>query len=110
MWEPALVAAVPQLDELSAEWAWAGAAGAGVRVAIIDSGVDAAHPAVGKGVDGYVAISETAAGLEFDTNPHADLYGHGTACAGIIRSLAPACGIYSLRVLDARLSGSSRVL
>jgi subtilisin family serine protease len=110
MWEATSVPAIPQLDELTPEWAWAGARGAGVRVAIIDSGVDAGHPAVEGEVEGYVAISETAAGLEFDTSPHADLYGHGTACAGIIRSLAPACEIYSVRVLDARLGGSSRVL
>ena len=35
-------------------WAWDGATGAGVKVAIIDSGIDAAHPLVGA-VDGYVA-------------------------------------------------------
>jgi subtilisin family serine protease len=65
MWNATLVPAVPVLDELGPEWAWAGATGAGVRIAIIDSGVDAAHPAVGGPLDGYVAISETASGIEF---------------------------------------------
>ena len=37
--------------------------------------------------------------------PHADLFGHGTACAAIIRSLAPECEIHSVRVLGERLTG-----
>ena len=28
------------------EWAWGGSAGAGVKVAVVDSGIDADHPAV----------------------------------------------------------------
>jgi subtilisin family serine protease len=71
---------------------------------VIDSGVDADHPAVG-GVNGYVAISEGPEGLVYDTEPHGDVYGHGNACAGIIRALAPECEIYSVRVLGPRLSG-----
>lgn len=68
---------VPPLDEISREWAWGGSTGAGVKVAVIDSGIDAEHPAVGGRIGGYVAEA------------HEDSYGHGTACAGIIRSLAP---------------------
>ena len=45
------------------------------------------------------------AGPPLVEGPHADLYGHGTACAGIIRRAAPECEIYSVRVLGARLSG-----
>jgi subtilisin len=41
---------------------------------------------------------------------HADLFGHGTACAGIIRRVAPACELYSVRVLSGRLSGKGQVL
>ncbi len=37
------------------EWAWGGATGRGVRVAVIDSGVDADHPRVG-GIAGSVAF------------------------------------------------------
>ena len=37
------------------DWAWGGSTGAGVSVAIIDSGIDAAHPAVGR-VSGAVAV------------------------------------------------------
>ena len=56
-------------------------------------------------VSGYVAIIEGPAGVDFDDEPHADAFGHGTACAGIIRSLAPDCELYSVQVLGPRLSG-----
>lgn len=48
-------------------------------------------------------------GVRFLEGPHADLYGHGTACAAIIRHLAPACAIYSVRVLGSSLKGRSSV-
>jgi subtilisin family serine protease len=41
--------------------------------------------------------------------PHEDLFGHGTACAGVIRSLAPDCEIHSVRVLGTRLTGKGLV-
>ena len=41
--------------------------------------------------------------------PHGDLYGHGTACAGIIRRAAPRCSLHSVRVLGSRLSGKGQV-
>ena len=39
-----------------------------------------------------------------------DLCGHSTACAGVIRGLAPDCEIYSARVLGAGYTGSGPVL
>lgn len=98
------VRAIHPLDDISPEWAWHGSSGAGVKVAVIDSGIDANHPAIGK-VNGYVAITEGPNGPEFDTSPHEDLFGHGTAGAAIIRALAPECELYSVRVLDNKLSG-----
>jgi subtilisin family serine protease len=38
------------------EWAWGGATGAGIDVAVIDSGVDPTHPDV-RSVERYVALS-----------------------------------------------------
>jgi len=91
--------------------AYGDGSGRGVRVAVIDSGVDADHPAVGTVAGGAV--------LEFDRDardsvrivegPHRDLYGHGTACAAIIRELAPSAELYSVRVLGARLTGRAHV-
>src|SRR5438105_2495435 len=87
------------IDNLTQDWAWGGSTGKGVKVAVIDSGIDAGHPAVGGPVNGYVLISEGPEGMIYDSEPHQDVCGHGTACAGIIRSLAPECELYSVRVL-----------
>jgi subtilisin family serine protease len=105
---PSLTRVAP-IDDISPEWAWAGSSGAGVRVAVIDSGIDADHPAIGGRVEGYVAITETDGELSYDESPHADSCGHGTACAGIIRSLAPECELYSVKVLGAAMTGRGSV-
>ncbi|WP_299053792.1 S8 family serine peptidase [uncultured Nocardioides sp.] len=97
------------------EWAFDGATGAGVRVAVVDSGVDAAHPAVGE-VARSVAVRrvpdppEGDDGIRFDEGPHDDLVGHGTACAGIIRLFAPEAELWSVRVLGANLKGQGGLL
>jgi subtilisin family serine protease len=103
---------VAGLEDLSPEWAWGGATGKGVRVAIVDSGVEADHPAL----EGCVAVEDgVALGLGEDgeiveePGPHEDLFGHGTACAGIIHSIAPEASITSVRVLGAGLSGKAAV-
>lgn len=87
------------------EWAWGSATGKGVKVAVIDSGVSADHPRVGR-LAGSVAIEadDSQAGFRIVEGPHEDLYGHGTACAGIIRMLAPEAEIYSVRVLGRNLT------
>jgi subtilisin family serine protease len=103
---------VDGFGSLTREWAWEGGTGKGVKVAVIDSGIDANHPAIEGGVQGYVAISEKPGNpdeLVYDTAPHDDVYGHGTACAGIIRSMAPECELYSVRVLGATLGGRGQV-
>jgi subtilisin family serine protease len=92
------------LEAITPEWAWGGATGRGVKVAVIDSGVDASHPAVGH-VEGWAAIDESPDGVAIDEAPHEDLFGHGTACAGVIRSIAPDCELYSVRVLGRALLG-----
>jgi subtilisin family serine protease len=92
---------------ITPEWAWGGSTGPGVRVAVVDSGVDADHPAIG-GLSGGVVVepdAESPDGVTVREEAHGDLYGHGTACAGIIRALAPDCEIYSIRVLGANLRG-----
>jgi subtilisin len=98
---------VAPLAGITAEWAWGGSTGRGVKVAIIDSGIDASHPGVGGEVNGYATISDGGDGVRVDTTPHQDEYGHGTACASIIRSLAPECELYSIRVLGPTLGGKA---
>lgn len=87
------------------EWAWGASDGTGVRVAIVDSGVDGQHELVG-GVQRSVAVEKTATGEPVVVeDPTGDLAGHGTACAGIIRSVAPACDLWSVRVLGPKSKG-----
>ena len=79
---------------------------------MVDSGVDADHPRVA-GVAGGVAFElDPSVGLGYveRVGPHDDLVGHGTACAAIIRSLAPEAEIYSVRVLGANLKGRGALL
>jgi len=98
------------LEDLTPAWAWGGATGAGVRVAVIDSGIDADHPALEGCVEvdkGVVVTLEADGEATAALQPHGDVFGHGTACAGIIHSIAPEARITSIRVLDQRLSGKS---
>lgn len=94
---------------ITREWAYGDGSGRGVRVAVLDSGIDAGHPLVGP-VAEQVAVTidrDAASGTRIETGPHDDLYGHGTACAAIIRSLAPEVELISVRVLGLTLKGSS---
>lgn len=92
------------------EWAWGGSTGAGVRVAIIDSGIDASHPAVGDVASAVAVIEDDDGALEIVSDGEGDLYGHGTACAGIVRALAPDCELHSVKVLGGDLTGTGTVL
>jgi subtilisin len=92
------------------EWAWGGSTGSGVRVCILDSGVDAGHPRVGE-LEGAVVVAKGEDGdLTVRDEPEGDAAGHGTACAGIVRSLAPEASLFSVRVLGAGFKGSGPVL
>ena len=46
--------------------------------------------------------------MRFEPGEHEDLYGHGTACAAVIRGLAPDVELVSVRVLGDNLKGSAR--
>jgi subtilisin len=96
-------------DRVTREWAWGGATGAGVRVCVLDSGVELDHPLVGT-VQRSVAVSNDGGEITINDDTAGDLCGHGTACAGIIRSLAPECELTSVRVLGAGYTGSATVL
>lgn len=100
---------LPAIEDITNDWAWGGSTGKGIKVAVIDSGIDATHPALNGGVDGYLTVREEPEGLIYDMEPHEDDYGHGTACAGIIRSLAPECELYSIKVLGASLGGKASI-
>jgi subtilisin family serine protease len=99
------------LGEITREWAWGDGSGKGVRVAVIDSGIEASHPALQGAVRQGLAFeydetAENKVRMEAD-NPPSDLSGHGTACAGIIHALAPQAELYSVRVLGRDMRGKA---
>ena len=92
------------------DWAWGGSTGKGVRVCILDSGIEPDHPDVGE-LAGAVAVEVGGEGeISVVDDTEGDLCGHGTACAGIVRSLAPDAELYSVRVLGAGFTGSGTAL
>jgi subtilisin family serine protease len=94
---------------ITREWAWGGSTGKGIRVAVVDSGVEFDHPALDDCVKGgaiveYDAKAKDNFRIKPDNQP-ADVSGHGTACASIIHSIAPEAEIYSVRVLGRNMGG-----
>lgn len=84
--------------------------GSGVRVAVLDTGVDTRHPLLaGRLLPGFDFV-------DFDADPSeagtvADPgFGHGTHVAGIVAMVAPGALIMPLRVLDAQGQGNVWVL
>jgi subtilisin len=92
------------------DWAFAGSTGKGVRVAILDSGIEAGHPQVGEVQEAYAVSVDADGNAEITEDELGDRCGHGTACAGIVRSLAPECELISVRVLGEGYTGSGRVM
>lgn len=104
----ALAAGLP--PGVDRDWAWAGATGAGVSVAIVDSGVDGEHELVG-GVARASHVHRNGEGeLRVVEESVGDRAGHGTACASIIRAIAPECELWDVCVLGAEAKGSSGAL
>ena len=103
-------APVPQtipwgITSVGADSAWPLTAGAGIKVAVVDTGIDLTHPDL-KVYGGYNAISPMKSA--------ADDNGHGTHVAGIIAALnnsigvvgvGPEISLYSVKVLNRSGSG-----
>lgn len=81
------------------------ARGAGVTVAVIDTGVDMTHPFLSPYlINGYDFIGNDSYPNEVNTGygiaANSIGYGHGTHVAGIIRLVAPDANIMPIRVVD----------
>jgi subtilisin family serine protease len=84
-----------------------------VDVAILDSGIDATHPAlVGRIVEAYGV--ETIDGRErvvaLSNDADNDLFGHGTSVGSIVARVAPNARLYDVRVLGRSSSGGEEIL
>lgn len=96
---------ISRLDTVDRAWAFHGSTGRGVTVAIIDSGLEVGHPALRGRVVESVAVELRDGEPRVVADDGADLYGHGTACGGIVLGLAPDVELVSIRVLGADLRG-----
>jgi subtilisin family serine protease len=112
--------AIGQASDFQAQWApqalqlaaaHSSSVGAGVRVAVLDTGLDYSHPEfagrIGAGVDFVDPGGQPAERGTRDANPG---YGHGTHVAGLVLLAAPQARIMPVRVLDADGQGNAWVL
>ncbi len=88
---------------------WERCTGKGVRVAIVDSGVDTEHPDLKGKIKESVEAVTVDGKIEFQQSTSGDQAGHGTACAGIISSVAPEAELHSVKVLGPNASGSGEM-
>ena len=94
---------------ITPEAIWKGRTGRGVKVAIVDSGIDTNHPALKGKVKESVEAAIENGRVTFKPSTSGDAAGHGTACAGIITQIAPDVELYSIKVLGANASGSGEM-
>jgi subtilisin family serine protease len=81
--------------------------GAGVIVAVLDTGVDASHPSLkGHLMTGFNTFAPETVPSDIADGTGNQVVGHGTMVAGIIARLAPNATILPIRVLDGDGSGS----
>ncbi len=81
--------------------------GAGVTVAVLDTGVDRSHPALAQQlVSGYDFVDLDADPSEEGVYGQDRAYGHGTHVAGLVALVAQDAKIMPIRVLDAHGVGT----
>ncbi|MBU6998187.1 MAG: S8 family serine peptidase [Theionarchaea archaeon] len=103
------------VDRIDAELAWSTSTGAGVKVAIVDTGIDRDHPDLVANIKGgFNAIAPR--GRYKDPSDFDDDHGHGTHCAGIVAAVnndigvvgvAPDAWLYGVKVLSKSGTGQT---
>ena len=74
--------------------------GKGIRIAVLDSGIEISHPGLnGLGLADDLAFISDGNTVQVRPGAGTDVNGHGTGIAGIIHTLAPKAKIGSFRVL-----------
>ena len=96
------------IQRVNAQAAWKVTRGKGVKVAVIDTGIDSTHPDLAANVKGgWNAITKD--------DKFMDDHGHGSHCSGTIAAVrdgkgvvgvAPEASLYGVKVLDANGSGT----
>jgi subtilisin family serine protease len=95
--------------DMDVDEAWAYSTGSGIKIAVIDEGVDLTHPDLTPNLlTGFDATGNNSNGAPNEVNKDA----HGTACAGIIAGVANntegVAGIaYNAKIIPVRIAYSS---
>jgi subtilisin len=84
---------------------WKNRSGKGVSVAVIDSGIDTSHLNLQGKIRESLEAQRFGKRVVFVPSDSGDSSGHGTACAGIITSIAYDADIYSIKVLGSESLG-----
>jgi subtilisin family serine protease len=96
------------VDRIDAELAWVTSTGAGVKVGIVDTGIDMDHPDLQANIKGGFNTIAPRRGYK-DPNNFDDDNGHGSHCAGIVAAIdndigvigvAPEAWLYGVKVLN----------
>lgn len=93
----------PELAGVLAEmWApiasWRERTGRGVRVGVLDSGIDTEHPDLKGKVKSSFEVMHADGQCSLQPSTSGDEVGHGTACAGIIARIAPDAELHSIKL------------
>jgi subtilisin len=95
------------VNQINAPAAWGNSMGKGIRVAVVDTGIDFLHPDL---KTNYVGGASFVPGVSLPMDDN----GHGTHCAGTIAAaingsgvvgVAPQASLYAAKVLDRNGSG-----
>lgn len=114
--DPAAWTGQQAVTQVRATEAQATSTGAGVTVAVLDTGVAGGHPALAGSVaasgpdliDGDTDPADVGNGIDDDGDGRIDeATGHGTHVAGIVLAVAPDAQILPVRVLDSDGIGSA---
>jgi subtilisin family serine protease len=104
------------VSRIDAPKAWAASRGAGIQVAVIDTGIDKTHPDLVDNIAGGVNFVATGRGMKTTVDPTAwnDDNGHGTHVSGTIAAadnaigvigVAPQARLYGVKVLNSAGNG-----
>lgn len=115
----ASIASQPELARIGRAAALARATGAGVRVAVVDTGIVASHPFLAASVDpdgrdvldGDGDPTDAPDGVDDDGDGLVDEgFGHGTFVASLVLAVAPGARLLPVRVLGSDGQGTASAL
>jgi len=106
---------IPSLinPNLTVKWLVKNSTGKGVQVAVVDSGIDASHPALRGKVKSACIVHDRNGKIRCQEIPgkkSSDTFGHGSGVAGIILDIAPGVELTSVKVLGENNTGSGEAL